>query len=462
MKLLVDLFSRLFTRTVILLIVASVLIVMEARKQNQDNIQVEKNKIVAAIEKIDKRINDQNKKLEVKGKAKTKLGTEITSTTSKINKVNRTLEKNKKAKLKDKLPVWKVAENLHSLLILNISRYELAEQYSMAMFSIVDLNREIAKDTIVKTRLNGELINIQNKSLAEYLLRHGSPTDLLTPSDRVLLLVLFYGFFFGPLTVKTLNYFVFAPLARRAPPIIINAVDGAEHDRIRYDAPHNEFSLQLREGDSLVVRPGWYSLNTNGDTRTRFFWKLSDPFASYAMGLVNMIEFKQGDDKARVIKIGCEDDPNQSILPIHLDDHPGYVVRQGHVIATSGNELHMKKQWRILDWKSWLFGNIRYVYFTGTGTLYISGYGQVSANDSTTDSRIKEKHVIGFDTRTPVKMLRTETFANYWLNRKPLYDIHFPEQGRYLQQQAYGQRDDKVFRSLLEDVTGAVAKLLGF
>jgi hypothetical protein len=41
-------------------------------------------------------------------------------------------------------------------------------------------------------------------------------------------------------------------------------------------------------------------------------------------------------------------------------------------------------------------------------------------------------------------------------------DIHSREQGRYLQKQAYGQRDDKVFRSLLEDFTGAVGKLPGF
>ncbi len=462
MKLLVDLFSRLFLRAIILFLAGLALIVMEANKQIEKDIQAETQRITASIEAIDKRINANSGRLAEKGKAKKKLAKEIAGVTREINGINKTLDKNRKAKLRGKLPLKKVAEHLHNLLKLNISRFELSEEYSRIMFSIVDINKELAADTVAKTRLNSELISVQNRKLAEYLLRHDSPTDLLTPGDRLLLLMLFYAFFFGPVTIKTLNYFVFAPLAGKAPPIIINRVEGGSQDRIRYDAPHNEFTLQFGKGGSLVVRPGWYSLNTDGVTRTRFFWKYSEPFASYAMGLVNMIEFKQDDEQARVIKLGCEDDPNQNILPVHLDDHPGYVVRQGHVVATSGNALNMKKQWRILDWKSWLFGNIRYVYFTGTGTLYISGYGQVTANDSTSDSRIKEKHVIGFDTRTPVKMLRTETFSNYWLNRKPLYDIHFPEQGRYLQQQAYGQRDDKVFRSLLEDFTAAVGKLLGF
>lgn len=57
MKLLVDIFGRLFIRTVMLLLVGLALIVMEANKQIQDHIQAEKERITASIEAIDKRIN---------------------------------------------------------------------------------------------------------------------------------------------------------------------------------------------------------------------------------------------------------------------------------------------------------------------------------------------------------------------------------------------------------------------
>jgi hypothetical protein len=59
-------------------------------------------------------------------------------------------------------------------------------------------------------------------------------------------------------------------------------------------------------------------------------------------------------------------------------------------------------------------------------------------------------------------MIRTETFVNYWLNGRSLYDINFLGQGSFLQQQSFGIRDEKIFRSLLEDLLGAIGKILGF
>lgn len=463
MKLLYDLFKKLFARIVILLLVATTLIAVEAHKKNQANIEAEQIRITKAIQNIDKKLDKKRLALSEKTKHQKKLKEDISAKTRAINSSNEALENSRNAKkLKDKLPPWKAVEHLHKVLKHNISRVALSLKYSELMFSIVDINKVIALETVKRARLNNTLVLTRAGSFFDYILQQDDPTDLMTPSDKLLLLALFYAFFLGPVTLKALNYFVFAPLAKRAPAIVINSESNDMHEGINYGTSQREFKIQLAKGDNLIVRPGWYSMNTDGTARTRFFWHMAAPFASYAMGLVNMIEFKHDNHEAREIRLGCEEDPNQSILPIHLDKHPGYVVRQGHVVATAGEGLVMEKKWQIWDWKSWLFGNIRYVYFTGTGTVYISGHGNLAMNDSAVNIRIKEQHVVGFDTRSPVKVLRSETFGNYWLNHKPLYDIHFPEQGGFLQQQSYGERDDKVFRSLFEDIMGAIGKLLGF
>jgi uncharacterized protein (AIM24 family) len=462
LKLLYDLFKRIFARIIILLLVAVTLVAMEAHEKNQASIEAEEISISKAIQKIDKTLDTQRRSLGKKTKHQKKLKQDISTKTRAINSSNQALEKSRKAKLKDKLPPWKAVEHLHNVLRHNIHRVALSIEYSQLMFSIVDINKVIAQEAVKRARLNNKLILIQTGNFFDYILQQDDPTKLLTPGDKLLLLALFYAFFFGPVTLKALNYFVLAPLARKAPAIVINSKGDDNHKGISYGISRREFKVQLAKGDNLIIRPGWYSMNTDGTARTRFFWHMAAPFASYAMGLINMIEFKHNNHETREIRLGCEEDPNQSMLPVHLDQHPGYVIRQGHVVATAGEGLAMEKKWQVWDWKSWLFGNIRYVYFTGTGTVYISGHGNVAVNDSAVNTRIKEQHVVGFDTRNPVKVLRSETFGNYWLNHKPLYDIHFPEQGCFLQQQSYGERDDKVFRSLFEDIMGAIGKLLGF
>ncbi|HAD10377.1 MAG TPA: hypothetical protein DCF62_12920 [Porticoccaceae bacterium] len=462
MRLLSDLFKKLFVRLFILLLMAIILIALEARERNLDNIEKEKYQIEGEISGIAEQVRQKEVDLATQTRLQKRLRREIASQKNTATRSLNALEKSRNAKrLRDKLPPWKAIEHLHTVVEGNIKAAEMSVKYADRALMIIDINRGIAAHTVERTRLYNRLALVEADTSMDYLLRQDRLLALLSSGDKLLLLALFYVFFFGPLTFKSLNYFVLAPLARKSPPIVINA-EADDHERISYGSPESECEVPLAKGESLIVRPGWYSLNSEGRTRTRIFWDTSAPFASYAMGLFNMTEFKRDVDETRIIRIGCEEDPTQNIFPVHLDDHPGYVVRQGHVVATAGEALTMARKWRLWDWKSWVFGNIRYAYFTGTGTVYISGHGKVSINNDNVNTRIKEQHIVGFDTRSPIKMLRTETFANYWLNHKPLYDVHFPEQGRYVQQQSYGLRDDKVFRSLLEDVLGAMGKLMGF
>ncbi len=464
MKLFYDLFKSLFVRLAILLVVATAMILIEANARNEKYIDMEEARIDTALIKADQYIDIKKKGRDSRTRTKNRLAGDITRKTEDINTINRRLEKSKRARIgsKAKLNPVEFANNVHNLAKKNIERAALAIDYSQTMFQIVDINKQIADKTLEKTHLNGQLIIVQGSNFLDIILKQKSPTDLLTPANRTILLALFYALFFGAFTLKAINFFLIAPIAKKTDPITITPGSQNKKHSIQYDVPQKEFKLELSKDHSLIVKPGWFSLNTDGTTKTRLFWELKNPFASYAMGLVNMTEFVPDKDRAREIKIASEQDPNRDIIPVQLKDHPGYVIKHGHVVATCGKDLHMKKVWGLWDWKNWLFGNLRYVFLTGTGTVYIHGYGSVSTNEADNpDYRIKERHLIGYDSRTAFRMIRTETFINYWLNDIPLYDIQFPGKGSFLQQQSYGQRDDKIFRSVLEDILGAVGKLLG-
>ena len=352
---------------------------------------------------------------------------------------------------------------------LTSSRMKLLTSLIKYEASNVRYLRMIADSNLRLTALNAQLAEkklqlsiVDQMVVYDYISQQEKPLDLLQRHHWVTLILLVFALFLGPPGLKALNFFVFAPMARKTTPIIINQGQSTEDSNIHYGEPRKELTITFEKGQRMLVKPGWFTLNTDGKTRTRLLWDLSKPFACYAMGLVNLTEFLTDDDQAREIKIALENDFNHDVIAVQLKDHPGYVVRQGHVVATSGEELKMQKKWQLWDWKNWLYGNLRYIYFTGSGTLYIHGHGNISTRSSIVNGRIKERHIIGFDTTTPFKVIRTETFLNYWLHDKPLYDLHFPETGHFVQQQSYGHRDEKIFRSIIEDIFGSIGKFFGF
>jgi len=390
MKLFYDLFKSLFVRLAILLIVATALIVIEAHNQTQAYISDEEVRLNQSIRKIDDGIERYNRQITQQEQRQKLLEGQIRTKTQRINSINNTLKKSRNSSVFSgkKLNPADFSIKVYDLTKLNIERAGYAIEYSQLMFTIVNINKQIAQQAIKKTKLNNQLIIVQSSNYLDLILKQDSPTDLLAHSDWILLATLFYILFFGTLTLKAINFFLIAPIAKRTDPITITPDSNNKNQSIQYDAPQKEFKFELGQDNSLIVKPGWFSLNTDGTTRTRLFWELRNPFASYAMGLVNMTEFVPDKDRAREIKIASEQDPNRDIIPVQLKDHPGYIIKHGHVVATCGKDLHMKKVWGLWDWKNWLFGNLRYVFLTGTGTVYIHGYGSVPKRSLTTGSTI--------------------------------------------------------------------------
>ncbi len=460
MKIIFDFTRKFFSRLIILALIALILIAFEAYKENQADID-------KRIAKIDKKINllkisnekisQKIRNLEIKKNTTLKA---VNNKTQEINQIAKELKQNKEKNFGHKLGPVKYSKKLFRLSQLQLKRLPLWIQYTGKMFEIVEATKEMAINNTKIATLEYQQTVIKQSNIIDYIILHN--ITLLKTHHLIILASIFYSLFFGRVTLKAINYYIFAPLARISSPILINDVDNMTESSIRYGTPQKEIVLPIKNNESLVVKPGWYTLSTAGLTRTRFFWKRSKPFSCYAMGLINMTEFRNNNSALREIKIASEINPNHAVIPVHLQDHPGYIVRHNHVVAISGDTLKLEKKWQFWDWRSWLYGNIRYVYFTGTGSIYVHGHGAVSTNDAIANSHIKEWHIIGMDTATPFKMTRADTFINYWLNKKPLYDIHFPKQGRFLQQQSLGIKDEKIFRSLLEDIMVAIGKVLGF
>lgn len=453
MKLLLDLARIFFARLVILLLIAFVFVAIDAYQAKQDDLEKVLNKIDNRIATLEKKKHGLETRINKAYKSLSKINQEIEYWTTPNPPKNFTV-----AQKAAYLTVWKVKSG-KKIKELKEQLKKINQKIDKLSNGIQDLGNDISINLNAKTMA---LTADQQKGMVDEIFNWDFLRASLSDHSRILTII-FLGLFFGPISVKAINFYLFAPLAKKVKPITINHDQSIQTTDIQYGAPQKEIRLIIDKSQSLVVKPGWYNLNTDGNTHTRLFWDWTNPFASYAMGLVKMTEFEPDKEQAREVKLASEEDPNHDIIPVTLINHPGYIVKHGHVIATSGNDLIMKKRWRFWDLKSWLFGNIRYVFFTGTGSVYIHGYGSVSTNDANNpDNRIKERHLIGYDTRTSFRMIRTETFINYWLSKKTLYDVQFLGKGSFLQQQSFGRHDEKIFRSFFEDFLGAIGKVLGF
>lgn len=149
------------------------------------------------------------------------------------------------------------------------------------------------------------------------------------------------------------------------------------------------------------------------------------------------------------------------LMRIDFTDHPGLVMHLKHVVGVLGTpELQTRWRWGIQSLASW---QVRYIMFTGTGSLIVQGLGAVVAdNPDGRATKMEQNLVMGFDSRLVVGVNRTEVFWPYLRGKTPLVDDEFNGHGYFFWQKSTANGPSNPLAKAFDAFFSAFSKILGF
>ncbi len=293
------------------------------------------------------------------------------------------------------------------------------------------------------------------------------------------LLVIALLIFMAPYLRRTFWYFVGMPLVSRAAPIELSQSMSppSADDEVVVSAGESARTLEVDvgAGQRLLARTGYIQSDRQG-AKSELFFDRQAPNLSYLSGLVLLTRLDAqansvADDSTdgalapRKVLLGTPDEPDAYLMRVDLKNHPGVVLRASHVVAVIG-DVKVDSTWRLTNLHAWATSQVRFITFSGTGSLVLEGYGDIQA--SLLDEQKERKRmtvIVGFDTRLTYRTERSATFLPYLVDpgREPLVVDVFEGTGAVFYEKNPSAR--KRYRSTGEAVAGffldVFRKLLG-
>lgn len=270
----------------------------------------------------------------------------------------------------------------------------------------------------------------------------------------------------APFLRRTLWYFVGMPLVSRARPIELAQETTQTPSQLTCSNSARTLAIQIAPGEQLRARSGYIQSDRLG-AKSELFFDRKSPNLSYRSGLVLLtrLEGFKGGSEPRKVLLGAPHDPAAYLMQVDLKNHPGLALRASRVVAVIG-DVNIRATWRIKNLHAWATSQLRFLIFSGTGTLILEGYGDVQGSylENSTDEK-RMPLVIGFDTRLSYKTRRAATFLPYLIDpgREPLVVDVFEGTGTvfFEKNPSARARSRSTTQSIADFFLDALWKLLG-
>ena len=263
-----------------------------------------------------------------------------------------------------------------------------------------------------------------------------------------------------PLLLRCVSYFVLMPWVRRAHKPFRLAGDSDDPAAcLQIGTAERTLTVRLAAGEMLSVRSE-HVRSVQGKARSYLLYDWGAPFISFAAGLAGLSRL-EGDETGAQATLASSEDPDSYLMRIDFENHPGIAMRPTHVVGVIGApKLETKWRWGIHALATW---QVRYVLFTGTGSLIVEGCGDIRAETpGQRAARMDQNLTMGFDSRLTVGVNRTETFLPYLRGIEPLVDDEFTGAHAYFWQKSTTAGSSSPIARVFDAFFSAFGKLLGF
>ncbi len=293
--------------------------------------------------------------------------------------------------------------------------------------AVMDASLALSTDTIdeLERQTADRLANTKDSdvSLNE---RYG-----LSQKARTALLILI-GIIASPFLIRTLFYYVLAPIAERRAAIRI-AIPGSGAMPLPPAEPSRiSIAVRLDLGEELLVRQDFLQTSALEATKnTRWLLDYRHVLSSIASGLYFLTRITGGGSTT----ISAVRDPFAELAQITLPRGASCVLHPRALVALVqpvGETMRISSHWRLFSLNAWLTMQLRFMVFHGPGRLIMKGGRGARVEPAEAGRIFGQDQLIGFSADLAYSVTRAETFAPYLLGREQLFKDKIEEGGGVL------------------------------
>jgi hypothetical protein len=287
--------------------------------------------------------------------------------------------------------------------------------------------------------------------------------DLLWPALGVLALIIL-----TPLAIRTLFYWVLAPLAALQRPITL--LEPGAPIPVPADRSAVSKGVRLAAGEELLVKQGYLqSPSDSGSKATQIFLDARFALTSLATGLFFLTRIRNqappGSADTHSHTVSATRDPFAEVALLALPAGAACVLQPraiAGVVQPTAAPMRITSHWRLGTLNAWLTWQLRFLVFHGPATLVLKGGRGIRMEPVEAGRSLAQDQLVGFSAGLSYSTRRTETFLPYLFGQEPLLkDRVATGTGLLIAEEAPMAGSRRGFARGLEGVTDAVLKAFG-
>lgn len=269
-----------------------------------------------------------------------------------------------------------------------------------------------------------------------------------------------------PFLWKLVAFYVVAPLAQSAKPILLGA-DRPGIGEIDATSSHPAQRMTLHEGDVLMTKVDYLQGSMgNFEKSTKWIIDWRYPFSSLAAGLYILTRIRNTSPEPGQITLSTQENATEELSVVDVPEGRTIVFRPHYLVAVThpkDRPPRIRSKWIFLKLHSWVNFQFRYMLIEGPARLVFSaqrGIQVESVLPNMPGRRVNSNLTVAFSPHLNYSPKRAETFVAYVWGKNALFDDFFQGSGTVIQQQVTGGKRNPVAR-IWEGVFGAVGKVFG-
>lgn len=228
------------------------------------------------------------------------------------------------------------------------------------------------------------------------------------------------GIILAPFVIRTLFYWVLAPLASAQRPVVPLGPTPARAAVGARSAVSQPLSLAM--GEELLVKQGFLqSVPHAGTKETQMLLDACMPISSLAAGLFFLTRIRG--TASATITISATRDPFAELAILDLPAGAACVLQPRAIVGViqpMTHPLRITRHWRFGTLHAWLTLQLRYLVFHGPAHIILKGGRGVRIEAAEGGRSVAQDQLLGFSAGLAYSTGRTETFLPYLFGQESL------------------------------------------